>query len=402
MKIQSRSNRRTKIVRKLQMENLATRQTMNADFDDQISEARPIQVRQDLPVSVSGIVDSSVDVDMYAIDIAYGQTIDFDIDTPQNGPGGLGAYLRIFDSQGVQIAANNDAAAPGESRIGFDSYLRHNFHLGGRYYVGISNWTNTRYNAVNGSGDTPGHLHSTGTYRISVQALPVDGDDAMVESTKIGDISRVPRIFNSQINWDVDVDMFSFRVTSGQTVDIDIDTRTNGPGGLGSYLRLFNSYGQLLAVNNDGAAPGESLGFDSFIRYRFSQGGTYFVGVSNWLNTNYNPINGSNDAASWQHAVGDYSLVVTTAPVIGAAPIHFSQAAARNDVAPTSDGNQIAAEVSRIAQLLTSASNSDQQDWSNRSKSESSRSASKVAVDNWYANLDQLEADLLQLLTKSI
>ena len=137
MTIQWRNNRKTKNVRKLHLENLEIRQTMNADFDDQISEASPVQIRSEFPVSVSGIVDASVDVDMFAFNASYGQTIDFDIDTRQNGPGGLGAYIRIFNSQGVQISANNDAAAPGESRIGFDSYLRHTFNSSGIYYVGV-------------------------------------------------------------------------------------------------------------------------------------------------------------------------------------------------------------------------------------------------------------------------
>jgi Bacterial pre-peptidase C-terminal domain len=133
MTIQWRGYRKTRNVRKLQLENLEIRQTMNADFDDQISEASPVQVLSDVPVSISGIVDASVDVDMFAFNASYGQTIDFDIDTPRNGPGGLAAYIRIFNSQGVQISANNDAAAQGESRIGFDSYLRHTFNSSGTY-----------------------------------------------------------------------------------------------------------------------------------------------------------------------------------------------------------------------------------------------------------------------------
>jgi Bacterial pre-peptidase C-terminal domain len=161
-------------------------------------------------------------------------------------------------------------------------------------------------------GDTAGRLYSTGAYQLTVQAMPVDTDDALFEAPYIGQVSRNPRIAYGQITWDVDVDMYAFGVTAGPSIDIDLDTPINGPGGLGSYLRIFNSAGQGFAANNDGAAPGESLGFDSFIRYSFSQGGTYFVGVSNWLNTNYNPITGNNDAPSWQHALGSYTLASET------------------------------------------------------------------------------------------
>lgn len=48
MTIPGRNNRKTRNVRKLHVENLEIRQTMNADFDDQLSEARPIQLRGDI------------------------------------------------------------------------------------------------------------------------------------------------------------------------------------------------------------------------------------------------------------------------------------------------------------------------------------------------------------------
>ena len=35
---------------------------------------------------------------------------------------------------------------------------------------------------------------------------------------------------------DIDVDVFRFTVTAGQTVDFDIDTTQNGAGGVNSYL----------------------------------------------------------------------------------------------------------------------------------------------------------------------
>ena len=310
----NKSNRHNNSHRKLQMESLEVRQTMNADFDDQMSEARPIGVSSSVPTMVSGVVDNRLDVDMYRFSASAGQTIDFDIDTQQNGPGGLGSYIRIFDSSGRQLAANNDAAAPGESRVGFDSYLRYRFATGGTYFIGVSNWTNTNYNARTGTGDSSGTLHATGNYQLITRAMPNDTDDSISEAFNIGSVSNIPRVLHREIDWDVDVDMVAFRVTAGQSVDFDIDTPRNGPGGLGSYIRLFDSAGRQMAANNDGAAPGETQGFDSFLRYRFAQGGTFYVGVSNWLNTAYSATTGNNDSPSWQHAVGNYSLIINTTP----------------------------------------------------------------------------------------
>ena len=88
----------------------------------------------------------------------------------------------------------------------------------------------------------------------------------------------------------------------GQRVHFDIDTRLNGPPGLGSYLRLFYSTGKQLAANNDAIAPGRSdadpqacgafIGFDAYIPYTVGRDGTYYIGVSNWQTTTYNPFTG--------------------------------------------------------------------------------------------------------------
>ena len=53
--------------------------------------------------------------------------VDFDIDTALNGSGGLGSYLRLFNSAGTQLAFNDNAIAPGETTLGFDAYFRYTF-----------------------------------------------------------------------------------------------------------------------------------------------------------------------------------------------------------------------------------------------------------------------------------
>ncbi len=62
---------------------------------------------------------------MVRFTVTAGQTVDFDIDTTTNGGTGLQSYLRIFNSSGAQLAANDNATAPGEGTVGFDAYLRY-------------------------------------------------------------------------------------------------------------------------------------------------------------------------------------------------------------------------------------------------------------------------------------
>jgi hypothetical protein len=292
-----------------------------ADPDDSIPEAIALSAISTTPQTVSGGIQPDSDVDLYRFTVAAGQVVDFDIDTGFNGPGGLGSFLRLFNSQGQELAFNDDAIAPGENVVGFDAYLRFNFAIAGTYYVGVSNNNNRLYNPSTGAGDVTGGANSTGSYQLTVQALPVDTDDSLGEASFLGAISTTPAVVNGTIFPDIDVDLYRFTVVTGQVVDFDIDTTFNGPGGLGSFLRLFDSQGTELAFNNNAAAPSESvIGFDAYLRFTFAVGGTYYIGVSNGTNTLYNPITGGNDAAGGQFSIGDYQLIVQTAPVAPADP----------------------------------------------------------------------------------
>ena len=281
-----------------------------SDTDDAISEATALGAVSTTPSSTSNTISPDTDVDMYAFTVAANQVVDFDIDTTLNGQGGLGSYIRLFNSQGAQLDSNDDGTAPGENVVGFDAYLRYAFTAAGTYYLGVSNFNNITYSAVTGDGDTAGGLNSTGSYQLIVQALPVDTDDELAEATSLGAITATVNSSSAAITPDIDVDMYRFTVTAGQVVDFDIDTTLNGPGGLGSFIRLFNSQGTELASNDDAAAPGETLGFDAYLRYTFSTAGTYYLGVSNFNNILYNSVNGNGDTAGGLNSIGSYQLNV--------------------------------------------------------------------------------------------
>lgn len=304
--------------RSLALEDLEKRVVLATDVDDTFSEATSLGTISTSPRTRNARIDPDTDVDLYRFNVAAGQTVGFDIDTPFNGPGGLGSILRLFDSSGQQIAFNNDAAGPGESEVGFDAYLRHTFATGGTFFIGVSNWVNDSYNPITGEGDTSGGQHTVGDYSLIVQGLPPDTDDTLAEADFLGRVSTSPETVSGQIDPDIDVDIYEFTVVDGQIVDFDVDTPLNGPGGLGSYLRLFNSSGQQLAFNDDAPAPGETvLGFDAYLRHEFAVGGTYFLAVSNWNNVSYNPLTGNGDSSGGEHAIGDYQLTVNTAPPDG-------------------------------------------------------------------------------------
>ena len=328
--------RRRRFQHLLNFELLEDRRVM-ADFDDSISEAFMLGAITTTPASVSASISPDTDVNMVGFNVTAGQVVDIDLDTPNNGPGGLGTYIRLFDAQGTQLAWNNDGMAPGEDVLGFDSYMRYTFPSTGTYYLGTSNYNNINYNPITGDGDTAGGLYSTGSYVLIVKALPIDLDDSISEATSLGTVTSTVRTIDSSLVTDIDVNMVSFAVAAGQVVDFDIDTPLNGPGGLGSYIRLFNAQGTQLAFNNDGAAPGENtVGYDSYLRYTFPTTDIYYLGVSNLNNINYNPLTGGGDTAGGLHTIGTYQLRIQTAPSLVPDPNDsIPEATALGPITPT-------------------------------------------------------------------
>ena len=283
------------------------------DADDAISEAVALGNVSTTAITRTGTISPDTDVDMFSFGVTSGQVVDFDIDTALNGTGGLGSYLRLFNAQGQELAFNNDASAPGEGAPGFDAYVRYTFGAAGTYYVAVSNANNISYDPTTGNGDASGGGNATGDYQLTVTALPVDTDDAFTEASVLGAISTTAIITNGTINPDIDVDMYRFTVTAGQTVDFDIDTAINGTGGLNSYLRVFNAQGIQVAANDNDTATGEgTLGFDAYLQFVFASAGTYYVAVSNANNTAYDGATGNGDTAGGLNSIGDYQLIVNT------------------------------------------------------------------------------------------
>ena len=283
------------------------------DVDDEISEAIPLGFVGNTALGRGGEISTDVDVDMYSFSVEAGQVVDFDIDTATNGEGGLGSYLRLFNEQGQELAFNDDANAPGEDEVGFDAYLRYQFANSGQYFIAVSNLGNANYDPRSGDSDAAGGFFSTGEYQLTIQSLADDQDDEFTEAELVGRIDDTPNTFSASIDPDTDVDLYRFSVSAGQTVDFDIDTEQNGAGGLGSFIRLFDSTGRVLATNDDAAAPGESsVGFDAYLRYQFENAGTYYLGVSNLTNVNYDPQTGEGDTSGGLNAIGDYQLTISS------------------------------------------------------------------------------------------
>ena len=91
-----------------------------------------------------------------------------------------------------------------------------------------------------------------------------------------------------------DVDLWRFTVMAGQKVGFDIDRAW---GNLDSYIRVFTDAGNQVGPTMIGWAVPEGSSGESYLGYTFVQAGTYYVGVSGFNNSNYNPVTGDGDVS---------------------------------------------------------------------------------------------------------
>src|SRR6185295_3925572 len=86
------------------------------------------------PVSIDGIARYR-QPDRFAFDVKAGETMVFEVRAERFGSP-VDSQLRIVDTLGNQIAANDDYNFPG-SHFSKDSYISHEFKDPGRYFVEI-------------------------------------------------------------------------------------------------------------------------------------------------------------------------------------------------------------------------------------------------------------------------
>jgi subtilisin family serine protease len=164
---------------------------LTPDSHDTIANARVFTLDELFAIGgrVSGIIGDgsfgSRDIDFYGAQLEAGKTYTIDINARSLAtPSTLDSVLRIFDASGRQIARNDDF------NRSHDSFLRFTPKTTGTYYVGVSGYRNSSYNAVSGAGRRAG---STGTYEIQFSRL----DPAPTQAAAIAAQRSVDRLSRS-------------------------------------------------------------------------------------------------------------------------------------------------------------------------------------------------------------
>ncbi|BAB74353.1 pre-peptidase C-terminal domain-containing protein [Anabaena sp. FACHB-709] len=116
-----------------------------------------------------------------------------------------------------------------------------------------------------------------------------------------------------------DVDFYKVELKAGDTIKIDTDSNQFADGRkVDTWLRLFDVSGTELASNDDGAAPNEVFdsGFQSYIEFTAPSDGVYYVGVTLYNNSEYDPNkpasgNGYSSTDPDEYGTGEYTLNIS-------------------------------------------------------------------------------------------
>ena len=290
------------------------------DADNTLTEAIDSNVSSTGETStvLTDSIDSKSDVDLYSfqLDAGDGVTLDLNAATQDSD---LDSYLRLFDSQGNELAFDDDDDnnVVAENTTA-DSLLNFVADTSGEYYIGVSSEGNSAYDSVNGStnfSNTSGF--STGNYELAIDISPVvadsDVDNTISEAvdTGVGSTQKRSTIINDAIAPVADVDLYKFQLNAGDSITLDIDAATQDSE-LDSILRLFDSEGNEIVNNDDGIADNETSSTDSMLEFTAEIDAEYYVGVSSFPNFEYDSINGStNFSNDLGTSSGDYDLIIS-------------------------------------------------------------------------------------------
>ncbi|MDW8256528.1 MAG: DVUA0089 family protein [Acidobacteriota bacterium] len=214
-------------------------------------------------VLIVGRLDPAGDVDFFSFTANPGQRLTVDINARSlTPPSEADTIVTLFDSNGQQLAENDDAEGA------LDSLLTFEIPRSGQYFVRIRNFSpkggpSYTYEALvtlTGAAPPPPGM-----------AMESEPNNSLTQANAI-----TPNVtVSGTINPAGDVDFFAFEARRGQQLVIDLDARSlMPPSPLDTVVTLFDSRGQQLAENDD--AEGST---DSRLSFTIPADGRYFFRV---------------------------------------------------------------------------------------------------------------------------
>jgi hypothetical protein len=283
--------------------------TLDIDTADDLSHASNTQIGSLVShfTQVEMIANGgyyTLDVDLYRIDAQAGNRISAKTSIAA-GFSTVDTYLRLFNSSGTQIAFDDDGGTDYHY-----SLLNYNVTAAGTYYLGVSGYPNNTYNPnVIGSGTSSS---SVGSYKLDIdldvgETIGTSNETGLgIAPTLGGSMTYASRLGISAYGL-ADVDMYHVRATKGSTLTAETTPILIFGTDVDTVLRVFNSSGVQVAFDDDSG----SYYHYSRISYSVPATGDYYIGVSGYSNSSYNPNSAGSGVAG--SGPGDYALSLSVA-----------------------------------------------------------------------------------------
>ena len=227
------------------------------DHPDQVSDAAT-QTTLTINQNQGGRIETSSDVDLFAINLTPGNIYDFSVKGFSDGLGTLAqSQLRLLTPSGQLVTAGNWDGLAGRNELAVSVLTQ------GRYYLAVS------------ASPAAGNL---GTYVLDTRLRePSSITDDIQATTQSGVRVSTGLIASGTINADDDHDWIKTSLVAGKVYVLDLLGAGSGSGGNlpDGQLRLLDSQGNTLSWDdNSGAA------LDARLQFTALSTGDYYVDVS--------------------------------------------------------------------------------------------------------------------------
>lgn len=195
----------------------------------------------------TSIIGTPEDVDWFMIEMVEGRPYRFSLEGFGDGDGLTDPYLRLYDSQGQEVAADDDGGT------GFNSYLSFASPTGGTYFAAVSSYGSTgigRYFLTVTDTDVPGHIYT------DMNLDPANDGRA------------------SSIEMPGDLDTYRVILEAGATYVIDVSGQGEHPLA-DPFLTILDTQGEAVTTDDDSGD-----GLDARLRFTPHAGGEFYIQAS--------------------------------------------------------------------------------------------------------------------------
>jgi len=205
--------------------------------------------------SQMGELEMLGDRDWFSVELDQGFTYTFDLLGSASSAGTLSdPFLRLRDADGSQVAFDDDSGEGLESRIDFTA------NTSGRFYLDVGGFSDNR----------------TGSYQVRSE-LADDFADTIGDTANLGFLGSNDT-GTGTLETIGDEDVFLFNPIAGASYDFSLRGADSGSGTLSDpFLRIFDSFGNQIAFDDDGGA-----GRDSQLTFSTASSQTAFVVVDSF------------------------------------------------------------------------------------------------------------------------